>query len=109
MRISDWSSDVCSSDLDGTGDPSRPLGLGHEFEECRTAVQHDLGDQRFHKGKRCDAGLPRQPRLADDYQPTDDQIGYAEMPAGDRKSVVEGKGGSVRVDLGGRRIIKKKK
>src|SRR3546814_15702662 len=27
----------------------------------------------------------------------------------DRKSVVEGKGGSVRVDLGGRRIIKKKK
>src|SRR3546814_13469975 len=29
--------------------------------------------------------------------------------AGDRKSVVEGKGVSVRVDLGGRRIIKKKK
>src|SRR3546814_18488180 len=28
---------------------------------------------------------------------------------GDRKSVVEGKGGSVRGDLGGRRIIKKKK
>src|SRR3546814_17428344 len=28
---------------------------------------------------------------------------------GDRKSVVEGKGESVRVDLGGRRIIKKKK
>src|SRR3546814_11645337 len=29
--------------------------------------------------------------------------------AGDRKSVVEGKSGSVRVGLGGRRIIKKKK
>src|SRR3546814_19893578 len=29
--------------------------------------------------------------------------------AGDRKSVVEGKGGSVRVDCGGRRSIKKKK
>src|SRR3546814_20406592 len=29
--------------------------------------------------------------------------------AGDRKSVVEGKSVSVRVDLGGRRIIKKKK
>src|SRR3546814_12883268 len=28
---------------------------------------------------------------------------------GDRKSVVKGKSGSVRVDLGGRRIIKKKK
>src|SRR3546814_15020950 len=31
------------------------------------------------------------------------------MPVGDRKSVVEGKSVSVRVDLGGRRIIKKKK
>src|SRR3546814_18567918 len=29
--------------------------------------------------------------------------------AGDRKSVVKGKSGSVRVDLGGRRLIKKKK
>src|SRR3546814_18412073 len=31
------------------------------------------------------------------------------MVVGDRKSVVEGKSVSVRVDLGGRRIIKKKK
>src|SRR3546814_18367050 len=31
------------------------------------------------------------------------------MPMGDRKSVVEGKSVSVRVDLGGRRILKKKK
>src|SRR3546814_19785374 len=30
------------------------------------------------------------------------------LPQADRKSVVEGKSGSVRVDLGGRRIIKKK-
>src|SRR3546814_11290452 len=30
-------------------------------------------------------------------------------PTGDRKSVVEGKGGAVGVDLGGRRVIKKKK
>src|SRR3546814_12807044 len=29
-------------------------------------------------------------------------------PAEDRKSVVEGKSGSLRVDLGGRRILKKK-
>src|SRR3546814_13939663 len=32
-----------------------------------------------------------------------------DRPLGDRKSVVEGKSVSVRVDLGGRRIIKKKK
>src|SRR3546814_11961612 len=31
------------------------------------------------------------------------------LSAGDRKSVVEGKSVSVRVDIGGRRIIKKKK
>src|SRR3546814_7833113 len=30
-------------------------------------------------------------------------------PNGDRKSVVKGKSGSVRVDLGGRRVIKQKK
>src|SRR3546814_19949601 len=33
----------------------------------------------------------------------------ARCSAADRKSVVEGKSGSVRVDLGGRRIIKKNK
>src|SRR3546814_19759407 len=35
--------------------------------------------------------------------------GFTKAPGGDRKSVVEGKSVSVRVDLGGRRIIKKKK
>src|SRR3546814_17694348 len=42
------------------------------------------------------------------------EVGLARLDAeiarqGDRQSVVEGKGVSVRVDLGGRRIIKKKK
>src|SRR3546814_16781903 len=38
------------------------------------------------------------------------QIAYAmEMLRGDRKSVVEGKSGEVRVDFGGSRILKKKK
>src|SRR3546814_17275823 len=35
--------------------------------------------------------------------------GVAHPPLRDRKSVVEGKSGAVRVDLGGRRYIKKKK
>src|SRR3546814_4842857 len=38
-----------------------------------------------------------------------DEIGQADCKEADRKSVVEGKSVSVRVDFGGRRIIKKKK
>src|SRR3546814_4311816 len=78
MRISDWRSDVCSSDLDpGTAD--RP------------------------------AARPR-PRGRPSAGAAQDQVRSARRgPEADRKSVVEGKSVSVRVDLGGRRIIKKKK
>src|SRR3546814_15408472 len=37
------------------------------------------------------------------------RAGHAVILAGDRKRVVEGKSVSVRVDIGGRRILKKKK
>src|SRR3546814_12328180 len=69
LRISDWSSDVCSSDLSAgrrRGRPSRP-------------VERDDARRR---------GL---------------------AAGADRKSVVQGKSVSVRVDIGGRRIIKKEK
>src|SRR3546814_18783641 len=78
MRISDWSSDVCSSDLtkdeqfmaDGEFDWLPGAG-GAAWTLCEAAP--------------CDACVTR-----------------------DRKSVVSGKSVSVRVDLGGRRIIKNK-
>src|SRR3546814_17802643 len=92
MRISDWSSDVCSSDL-GTG------GARHqqhgEDERALAAVEvtempeHDAAD-----GPHDEADAIGRETRQDDRQ--------------DRKSVVEGKSVSVRVDLGGRRIIKKK-
>src|SRR3546814_17273958 len=79
MRISDWSSDVCSSDL-----------------LARTA-----------------------PHLARYRTGDADQISFRRVPAHlfrgrgfrgpDRKSVVSGKSVSVRVDLGGRRLIKTKR
>src|SRR3546814_17674596 len=72
MRISDWSSDVCSSDLRGP-----ELAGGVETSGWREADKADP-----------------HPNL---------------LPEGDRKSVVSGKSVSVRVDRGGRRIIKKKK
>src|SRR3546814_13223920 len=95
MRISDWSSDVCSSDL---------------------AVAHRIA-------MGCHGQMPPAPRRRGLYERISDRACLA-RGAGvahlwrhqrdhdgadrDRKSVVEGKSVSVRVDLGGRRIITKK-
>src|SRR3546814_19509699 len=58
------------------------------------------------RGRRQAGELP-----VDGHEPADEQAlpPPAAADAVDRKSVVEGKRVSVRVDLGGRRIIKKKK
>src|SRR3546814_12075325 len=98
MHISDWSSDVCSSDLIGTavggmhgaGLPrhrSRPLSAA-----ATTAVTSDT-PARAHRGIESAGFLPMASPMT-------------KKP--DRKSVVEGRSVSVRVDLGGRRTIKKK-
>src|SRR3546814_1465759 len=84
MRISDWSSDVCSSDLGEHND----IIYGDTTDSAESLGGDDLiyGDSGFdtiYGG----AG--------------DDEI------YGDRKSVVQGKSVSVRVDLGGRRSIQK--
>src|SRR3546814_9842893 len=72
MRISDWSSDVCSSDL-----------------PVRLAARRRVGP-----------GAVRPEASADRLVVVPVEV--------DRKSVVEGTSVSVRVDLGGRRIITKK-
>src|SRR3546814_16936008 len=121
MRISDWSSDVCSSDLDIVEDV---------FAACRVIKDRRI-DQRVH----FDAGIDRLHRMMPKHiiacarRDCVDILEYAaRLPAGrgpavdstgnvadeetliklDRKSVVSGKSVSVRVDLGGRGIIKKK-
>src|SRR3546814_15321925 len=82
MRISDWSSDVCSSDL------------------ARGAPNYGGTRSWRHREHQ----LRRRDQSAGGLEPLlRDQGGGAE----DRKSVVSGKSVSVRVDLGGRRIIKK--
>src|SRR3546814_20666536 len=97
MRISDWSSDVCSSDLSGgqVGDSGVLFsGAGAEFPATDTLKK--LGDMVVHFGKLTHGAI----KIGD----------LVEMKVdGDRKSVVKGKSVSVRVDLGGRGIIKKKK
>src|SRR3546814_14751086 len=89
MRISDWSSDVCSSDL-APAAQSLPGGSapGMRVRVLHHARWRNPPDSSAHTGLHrhalaC-AGLLR-----------------------DRKSVVSGKSVSVRVDLGCRRIIKK--
>src|SRR3546814_16148144 len=102
MRISDWSSDVCSSDLETL------TGAGHEV------VEMELGD--FLKGTirirnafalRDLSGYYLEWSILRNGEKTEEGRRQLEV-APDRKSVVKGKSVSVRVDLGGRRIIKQK-
>src|SRR3546814_13761728 len=130
MRISDWSSDVCSSDLatiDQPGLPILPLGeveaidltwAGDKYVIARVASWEKFGprvEYRFERNLAIDthgkilsqllgteaasALLINQPVLG---VVASDPVRVMV----DRKRVVWGKGGSLRVDLGGGRIIK---
>src|SRR3546814_16657341 len=98
MRISDWSSDVCSSDLiGGACDRLAKRRLANprradQAQDGRLEFIHPL----LH-------GQVFDNALLDLFQAIVVRVQQ------DRKSVVEGKSVSVRVDLGGRRIIKKNK
>src|SRR3546814_11214715 len=103
MRISNWSSDVCSSDLrvrrhrfldaqrlrllDEPGRARRPVVAGYPGIR---------GFDRRHenRGRHCRCALPPHPDGSTERR--------------DRKSAVLGKRWAVRVELGGRRLIKKK-
>src|SRR3546814_12923415 len=88
MRISDWSSDVCSSDLlTGPDGEIWRLAMGH------TPIFPVATPEAF-------VALQRAAR-------PDPATGKPDPAAIDRKSGAEGKSVSVRVDLGGRSIIKK--
>src|SRR3546814_20086431 len=105
MRISDWSSDVCSSDLSGL---HRTTGFGLH---SRTATPEQI--EAF--GEALSNNLNRRyakALLEIDSNTKIKVLGETALRGGkiiDRKSVVQGKRVSVRVDLGGRRIIKKKR
>src|SRR3546814_17034486 len=110
MRISDWSSDVCSSDL-------------HTLVQQRRTHRHTMATFQTYDsvGAKEDVSdvismltphkVPFSTSIGSEtvqqkvYQWQEDELD----PAQDRKSVVEGKSGSVQVDCVVRRIIKKKK
>src|SRR3546814_5305486 len=95
VRISDWSSDVCSSDLICDVVPG-PVSAEVAATDHATMLA---------EGRRL---AKIAPNVAVKVPLTRDGLRTCRALA-DRKSVVSGKSVSVRVDLGGRRIIKKKK
>src|SRR3546814_11160380 len=110
MRISDWSSDVCSSDL-----------IGHPLIGRSAAAQPDGGFQRLKIGL-CQAighrgGELRLEQLADridlferevlEIEIVGEELGR-QVGREDRKSGVWGRGGTVSGDLRGRLSLYKK-
>src|SRR3546814_17031046 len=106
MRISDWSSDVCSSDLVRRHLPR--LGAGgrrgvpyrHRLE--RRVQQQVLEQPPAHDAEADDRGTVRHGGGLNSRART-------HPCAGDRKTDVERKSVPVRVDLGGRRMLQTKK
>src|SRR3546814_14646149 len=90
MRISDWSSDVCSSDLRWR--PTSPLPV------VSSAIRSALPGWRARDNAASEAIAQRSVSSGEKKELKRN---------GDRKSVVEGKRGAVRGDLGGLRRIKK--
>src|SRR3546814_11551458 len=124
MRISDWSSDVCSSDLgvragffrgldvvDRDAGVVRARAREHEHPAPRLigAGAHDAKVFVLRHRRRLAGGAARHQRRRSFGDLPFDEIAKGFLREIDRKSVVEGKSVSVRVDLGGRLIIKKKK
>src|SRR3546814_16866469 len=95
MRISDWSSDVCSSDLGGRAKRSCCFASRRLARPDKHGVIVALKINEL--CINCDVCEPACPNNA-----------TSQGEVIDRKSVVSGKSVYVRVDLGVRRIIKKK-
>src|SRR3546814_16805108 len=126
MRISDWSSDVCSSDLSGrfhvrypvlpgvfqgvrpSHDMARGSGSDKTAGSSRGAMSQALvwigANPLGRTGAMCMMRRQSPPRGS-----ACNSVRLLRSTTSDRKSVVEGKSGSVRVDLVGGRIFKKKK
>src|SRR3546814_15472281 len=103
MRISDWSSDVCSSDLRAYRNP-RPTASPTQSIHNAARNLRAYGSRRWsgHRSSRTGPSSRSAPPTRASASPPRDRHRRSE----ERRV---GKEGVVRVDLGGRRIIKKKK
>src|SRR3546814_11854854 len=105
MRISDWSSDVCSSDLQDIANGFVAVG---GYADA-VALVHGTGSRAY--GWRRNGGRSVATASPAMMRPEGAGADLSRPMASnaDRKRVVWGKSVSVRVDLGGRRIIQEKK
>src|SRR3546814_21124045 len=133
MRISDWSPDVCSSDLtpqamldlgeEGLKQHIKTIGLFNAKAKNVIALSCILVDQYGGQVPRSREALETLPGVGRKTANVVMNVAFGEEtiavdthifrvanrtgPARDRKSGVSGKSVSVRLDLGGRRTIKK--
>src|SRR3546814_21076595 len=116
MRISDWSSDVCSSDLlvediELEDRADRELRVGMLRGEGGDGVVVERGDEKAGPARqRGEIGGDARETVVGHVEAGDAQAEHPIVGRGAeaRKSVATGKRVSVRVDLGGSRHIKKK-
>src|SRR3546814_13350489 len=109
MRISDWSSDVCSSDLRLQPD-ARPDRAAEGRPAPGAGGARRAPGERAGGARRGRAGEPHEGRIRRHPLARAAHAAHPDPGLGlERKSAVWGTSVSVRVDLGGRRIIKKKK
>src|SRR3546814_18936665 len=107
MRISDWSSDVCSSDL--TRSPSSPAVPAASASAPQYSMQ--LLETTCHCWSRSCQTSVQCPFASNGCSYIQPLPRYAELttPTSARENGAWGKSGSVLVSTGGRRILKKKK
>src|SRR3546814_13831647 len=110
MRISDWSSDVCSSDLPEPVPPPalRPTTISVTEVDRLKADPYAFYARRVLRLMPLDA-VDADPSAAWRGTVVHRNLEIWKREDEDRKSVVEGKRGAVRENLGGRRVRKKKK
>src|SRR3546814_12606837 len=108
MRISDWSSDVCSSDLRASGLKTAVCGFFAILRASdRIAPRAKASEGNCEAAGFSSTACVTSPGVTLLHIIRNRQAGR--IVHRDRKSVGKGESVSVRVDLGGRRLIKKKR
>src|SRR3546814_19429884 len=111
MRISDWSSDVCSSDLMSRHDrtPRPAKDRTNLYDDITGKIIADLEAGRFPWVQPWGAAAASAPLAMPQNAATGRRYSGINVLILRSEERRVGKDVSVRVDLGGRRIIKKKK
>src|SRR3546814_20539580 len=104
MRISDWSSDVCSSDLFARSTPDHRNIIHRVLLSTPTSKIAGRMERRPRHQLRTPARYETLAQRGCEY---DDRDRYLPQWTRDRKGVVRGNSVSVRVENGGRRASKK--